>query len=114
MNKTVWLVERILEGRPLWSAWRGRKYLEWVEDAVNADRFDWSVAAHREARLIAAAQRIECYATEHIFFGDALRADLRACVEALEAVNRGESDFSESATARVKVRAALACPGLKR
>lgn len=66
---TAWLIERQIDGRPHWLAWRNRDRLEWVTDANQADRYEWSIAAAREARLIAASQGVECVATEHMFIG---------------------------------------------
>lgn len=62
-----WLVERQIDGRAHWLAWRGRDRCEWVTDATQADRFDWAIAAQQQARLIRDSQGIECQATEHAF-----------------------------------------------
>jgi hypothetical protein len=66
----VWLIERVIDGRPHWLRWRGIAECQWVTSANLADQFDWHIAASREARLISQAQGIECQATEHLFLGD--------------------------------------------
>ena len=84
---TAWLIERQVDGRPHWLAWRDRDHLEWVTDAAQADRYDWEVWARKQARLISATQGIECVATEHMF----LPAIPRAEVEAAKAMLRQEN-----------------------
>jgi hypothetical protein len=84
-EKSVWFVERAIDGRPHWLAWRNRSAIAWVTDATQADQFDWEIAASREARLITETQGVECRATEHLFLQprcqdcDALLADLAEC-----------------------------------
>jgi hypothetical protein len=87
-SASAWLVERVIDGRPHWLAWRNRDRCEWVIDAWQADRFEWAVAAQQEARRVATSQRVDCFAIEHTFVADArgreVKVALRKLVEWVE------------------------------
>lgn len=62
-----WLVERRDCSPPQWLVRTGRNPPTWTEDASLAQRFDWPVAAAREARSVHAITGFAVEATEHIF-----------------------------------------------
>jgi hypothetical protein len=106
-RKPYWLVERIEQGSMVgWAKWRGLDKLEWTRNAHEADRFDWVVAAQREARLLEqnwnywdrgntdAKYRPTFVATEHMDCDPAATDALSAPVSAGEALLRAALEFA--------------------
>lgn len=67
-EEIAWLVERTIDGRPHWLAWRDYDERVWVTDANLADRYQWRVQAVRDARHLTQMGEA-CEATEHMWVG---------------------------------------------